>query len=129
MLDDFGSHTERSYQKAHAAFVQPVQQKWNRKTDTANVRGVEAAQMIAASDGQRSARIARCILSGPGSGCAVDRLRAFEKRQKIVAPESPLSPLSNAKTWQASRVRPASQRSLADVQERGGLTDIEQLAF
>src|SRR5438128_1673427 len=129
MLDDFRSRTERTYQKAHAAFVQPVEQKWNRKTNAANVRGVEATQMIAASGGHGPACIERCIQWGSASGCAVDRVLALEKGQKVVAPESPLSPLPNAVTSQTSRVRPASQRRLTDVQECGGLTDIQQLAL
>src|SRR5438876_12415837 len=102
MLDYVHSRAQRTYQKAYAAFVQPVEQKWNRKTDAANVRGVEATQMIAASRGHGPACIGRCIQWGSASVCGVDGVLAFEKGQKVVAPELPLSPLANAVTSQTS---------------------------
>ncbi len=56
----------------------------------------------------------------------VRRLTLQESKQ-IMAMESPLSPLSHPKTGKPSRVCPSPQRSLADVEECGGLADVEQL--
>src|SRR5438105_13430015 len=46
--------------------------------------------------------------------------------QQLRPPEAPLSPAPDAEARQLSRVGPATQRRLADVQETGGLLDIQQ---
>jgi hypothetical protein len=51
----------------------------------------------------------------------------FQKSQKVFTPEPPLATLSHAKTGQPPGIGPSPERGFADVEERGSLTDIEEL--
>jgi hypothetical protein len=55
------------------------------------------------------------------------RCLALEESEKVLAPKPSLSSPSHAETREASGVRPSPQRSLADVQKRSCLPDVEQL--
>jgi hypothetical protein len=60
-------------------------------------------------------------------GRANARRAILEKTNEVLASESPLSPLSDSHAGKPSRVGPAPQRSFADVEECGGLADVEEL--